>query len=181
MAGTAYLVDGGQGICNSAYVDNVIHAIQLAIEAPNADGRAYLIGDAERVTWEDLWKPIAEALGFDLSEIIVPGPTIFSPRRGHRLRKSRVARRLLEALPKRFRCILKASYAEWRRQAAEVQNSSRFDVTEELALLHRCRTKLLSTKAERELHYRPIVSFEEACVRSSRWLTFAGYATVEAR
>src|SRR5439155_19875927 len=57
LARTAYLVEGGHGICNSAYVDNVVHAIQLAIDAPNADCRAYLIADAERITWPQFCKP----------------------------------------------------------------------------------------------------------------------------
>jgi hypothetical protein len=49
------------------------------------------------------------------------------------------------------------------------------EVSEERALLHRCRYKLPFTKAEVELGYRPIVTFEEGCRRSVAWLTFAGY------
>ena len=36
LAGTAYLVEGGRGICNAAYVDNVVHAVRLASSAPAA-------------------------------------------------------------------------------------------------------------------------------------------------
>jgi nucleoside-diphosphate-sugar epimerase len=178
LAQTAYLVEGGQGICNSAYIDNVVHAIQLAIETSIADGRTYLIADAERVTWAEFCQPIADALGFDLTEISVSAPT-FRREWTRGFRNSQAFRWLRGALPKAVRQSLKAGYAEWLRHVAKSEVRPRLDVTEELALLHCCRTKLPFTKAERELNYRPIVSFEEACLRSVRWLTFAGYPTVQ--
>ncbi|MGL5080092.1 MAG: NAD-dependent epimerase/dehydratase family protein, partial [Microcoleaceae cyanobacterium] len=52
--GTAYLVNSGKGICNSIYIDNLVHAVHLAMIAPNADRQAFLVGDAETVTWADL-------------------------------------------------------------------------------------------------------------------------------
>jgi 2-alkyl-3-oxoalkanoate reductase len=55
--GTAYLVNGGTGICNSIYVDNLVHAIHLALTAPgNADREAFLVGDAETVKWAEIYK-----------------------------------------------------------------------------------------------------------------------------
>jgi hypothetical protein len=53
-------------------------------------------------------------------------------------------------------------------------------VTEERALLHRCRYKLPWHKAETILGYAPEVSFAEGCRRSVAWLAFAGYPVVGA-
>src|SRR6185503_8214586 len=65
LAGTACWLDDGRGICNSLYVDNLVHAIHLALHAPGVDGQAFLVGDEETVTWADLYRPIARALGID--------------------------------------------------------------------------------------------------------------------
>ena len=184
LAGIAYLVEGGHGVCNSAYVDNVIHAIRLAIEVPKADGQTYLIGDSEKVTWAELCQPVAAALGFDLAAISVPAPSTFQAGWRQRLADSDTLRRLIGNLPKPVRRGLKAGYVEWRNQKTnhgEMTFSPRIKITEERALLHRCQTKLFSIKAERELGYRPIVSFEEANRRSIGWLTFAGYPTIMAK
>src|SRR3546814_8202154 len=40
LDGTAYLVDGAQGICNAIYVDNLVHAVTLAITGTRCDGEA---------------------------------------------------------------------------------------------------------------------------------------------
>src|SRR5439155_23680403 len=96
LAGTACLVEGGHGICNSAYIDNVMHAIQLAIDAANADCRAYLIVDAEKITWAQFCKPIADALGFDLVELRVDTPCF---QRRWRFVASQVLRSMVNTLP----------------------------------------------------------------------------------
>src|SRR3984893_2152665 len=68
-ASRAYVVDGARGICNSIYVDNLGYAVHLALTVPNIDGEVFLIGDRETVTWRDLYRPIADALGCDLDEV----------------------------------------------------------------------------------------------------------------
>jgi 2-alkyl-3-oxoalkanoate reductase len=184
LAGTVYLVEGGHGICNSAYIDNLVHAIRLAIEVPESDRQAYLIGDSEQVTWAELCRPIAVALGFDLEAISVPAPSSFQPGWQQKIRDSHALRYLIDGMPQPVRRGLKAGYAEWRKtrnNPGQFGLSPRINISEERALLHRCQTKLHSIKAERELGYRPVVSFEEACRRSVGWLTFAGFPTVEAR
>jgi hypothetical protein len=48
-----------------------------------------------------------------------------------------------------------------------------------MALLHSCRYKLPSDKAEAVLGYRPPVSFPEACRRCVGWLAFADYPVAD--
>ena len=76
LRGGASLIDRGRGVCNSIYVDNLVHAIDLAARATGVDGEAFLVGDAERVTWADLYGPIASALGYELSSV----PSVEPPR-----------------------------------------------------------------------------------------------------
>jgi len=46
------LVNGGNGICNSLYVDNLIKAMWLATDRENATGNVFIISDAQPVTWK---------------------------------------------------------------------------------------------------------------------------------
>jgi nucleoside-diphosphate-sugar epimerase len=47
LSGEAYLVEGGAGICNALYVDNLVHAVELALTTARIDGEAFLVGEAE--------------------------------------------------------------------------------------------------------------------------------------
>jgi nucleoside-diphosphate-sugar epimerase len=183
LAAEAYLVGGGLGICNSAYVDNVVHAIRLALSTPAADRQAYLIGDAEEVTWADLCRPVAEALGIDFEHVPRPGPTWTAGRpslreRLRRVRGSPLGRSVLAALPVPLREGLRAGLAASRREREASGAPPEPQVTEERAMLHTCRYRLPWTKAETELGYLPIVSFAEGCRRSIGWLAYAGYPVV---
>ncbi len=47
------LVDGGVGLANPVYVDDVVDALLLAATHDEAVGEAFLIASGERVTWRD--------------------------------------------------------------------------------------------------------------------------------
>lgn len=174
LAGGAVLVDGGTGICNALYVDNLVHAIELSLTALGADGEAFLLGEEETVTWRDLYRPVVEALGLSLEQL----PTeAVAPPTGWGVR----TRQGLRSLPRPLRIALRGAAAAlrashgpaaspWHRPSPPRQTTPL-----ETLLLHRCRTKLPWTKARDRLGYHPIVSFEEGCRRSVAWLEFAGY------
>ena len=52
-AGRISLVDGGRGLCNAVYVDDVCEAIMAALERDDAVGGAYLLNGDARLTWGD--------------------------------------------------------------------------------------------------------------------------------
>ena len=52
-AGKISLVDGGRGICNAVYVDDVCEAIMAAIDRDDSAGAAFLINGDDRLTWGD--------------------------------------------------------------------------------------------------------------------------------
>jgi len=174
LAGAASLVEGGRGICNGIYVDNVVHAIRLALTAPGVDRQAYLIGDAETITWRDLYGPIAAGLGIDLDLLPTTSASAVARRvpMVDRVRGSAAFR----LVPAPVRAGMKAAYRTHRDARQKVPSGSAVPtVTLEKALLHTCAYKLPWSKARQDLGYQPLVSFADGCRRSVAWLDFAGY------
>jgi nucleoside-diphosphate-sugar epimerase len=185
LSGSAYWLDDGRGICNSVYVDNLVHAIHLASSAPGADAQAFIVGDAETVTWADLYRPIAEALGFDVRS--VPNATeMESPPswkdRFHAFRSRPAVKSKLALLPMRLRRTLETALSStavtypspWSHPSIVVSRTGP-TASREMALLYRCATKLPHSKAAETLGYRPVVAFQEGCRRTLEWLAFAGF------
>lgn len=178
----AWLLGAGDGVCNGIYVDNLVAAVTRCLTAPADAAGAYLVGDAERVTWSKFYHQVATALGLDPATIHrVPAAPVFrrTPKETvARLVSSRGVQALLPAAPgrlKRFGKHLLAAATEpaetndsWSLPA---EPAPRF--TQELALLQQCRWQLSSDRATERLGYRPVVDFPTAIQRSLAWLAFA--------
>ena len=186
LRGEAVLVEGGRGICNGIYVDNLVHAIRLAMTADGADRQAFLLGERETITWRDLYRPVLEALGRDLDQVpSVQGACDLAGAgaRAAELVRERVRRSLawLPPGPRHGVRVLRAAWragrappaSPWFRPAEPVPA-----VTLETALLQRCSYQLPWAKARAILGYEPQIPFPEACGRSIAWLAFAGYPVV---
>jgi nucleoside-diphosphate-sugar epimerase len=182
LGGRAYLVDGGRGICNTVYVDNLLHAVRLALTVPEADGETFLVGDRERVTWREFYEPIARALGIDPATI----PTLdrvpdFRPGVRDRLRALKSTSPVqfgLRCTPPSVKRSLKAAIAAWGDpNAAPSGGASRSGPrpTLEMTQLQQCQWQLPWSKATAALGYQPVVSSAEGMRRSIAWLRFAGY------
>ena len=186
LTGRAFVVHGARGICNSIYVDNLVHAIRLALTADRVDGHAFLVGDRETVTWRDLYEPIVEAMGMSFEEI----PSVNGSRsdasgfeRIIRMGDSKLGKPLLRILPRRLRNATYEGLSAWLEYRPDRSSFSKALPTPRVAdlertLLQTCNWKLPSQKAERMLGYSPQVSFQEGCRRSIEWLRFAGYPVV---
>lgn len=61
--GTVVLPDGGEGICNAVYVDDVVSAMILAAVRPEAIGQRYLISGPAPITWKQFYEGMASAVG----------------------------------------------------------------------------------------------------------------------
>lgn len=179
--GPAYLVQRGQGICNSIYIDNLVHALYLAMTAPHTDGEAFLVGDRERVTWADLYQPLAQALGFDLMQVPEASVPDLVPNWQERTRAPVQA--CLARLPGVLRSLAAAAWRRWHAVPPAspwaLPRSSPPLATREMALLYQCQYKLPYSKATRLLGYEPPVAFPQACRRTLAWLAFAGYRLVD--
>jgi 2-alkyl-3-oxoalkanoate reductase len=180
--GRAYLLNEGQGICNSIYVDNLLHAIRLALTSTEADGQAFLVGDREMVTWLDFYRPFAEALGMDLEAIVRLPIPVFERGLRDRLEGVRVSRSFQSAMPifpTKLKQAVKGALSGWNQGPMpsnwRLRGKSEPQISQEIALLQSCSYKLPSTKAEKLLGYEPPITFSEGCQRSIGWLQFAGY------
>lgn len=182
LAGKTALLNRGRGICNSIYVDNLVHAIYLAATRPNIDREVFLLGDEECVTWADLYQPIATALGYDLKD--TPEGIISSERESwfehlEPIRVSKTVQGLLSVIPHRFKLAAFRAYETILRYDAIISTSpqerQQISISYEMGKLYSCSYKLPHEKAKRILGYQPPVSFQEACQRTMAWLDFAGY------
>jgi nucleoside-diphosphate-sugar epimerase len=182
LNGQAYLINQGRGICNSIYIDNLVHAIFLAATVPQIDRQAFLVGDTETVTWADVYRPIADALGDDLAQVpeaIVPQ---FKPGLGQRfdaIRSSGMVQGLLGYFPMKWRRLASAAIVRLREGEAgspwRMPNAIAPMANKEMTELYQCRYKMPHQKATRLLGYEPPISFEEGCRRTIGWMGFAGY------
>jgi nucleoside-diphosphate-sugar epimerase len=62
-AGYLALVAGSQGICDVSYVDNLVDAMFLAEQHPDAVGQDFIISDGQPVLWRDFLNEYATMLG----------------------------------------------------------------------------------------------------------------------
>lgn len=177
---SAWLINQGQGICNTIYVDNLVHAIRLALgAAPAALGQAYLVGDAETVTWADFYGRTCDALGLGRERIHqVPVPN-FPPRnwldRLDGVRSSPLAQRMIAQVPRRLKRVAKGALKGLKPEAQpnpwHLPAAARGPgPTPEMVLLQQCGYRLPHVKAERQLNYQPPVSFAEGLDRTLAWL-----------
>lgn len=178
----AWLLRAGDGICNGIYVDNLVAAVACCLTAPTDAAGAYLVGDAEVITWEELYHTVAVALGLD-------------PRRIHRLAtlpdflpstQEKIADLVAHPVTQIFLPTMPSSLKRIGKQflAAVASSAPPPDswqlpalpaprVTQELALLQTCRWSLPSRLAHQRLGYTPVVDFSTALTRSLAWLAFA--------
>jgi nucleoside-diphosphate-sugar epimerase len=179
LGGRAALIDRGRGVCNSIYVDNLVHAIDLAAHAPGVDNEAFLVGDAERVTWADLYGPIASALGYALSSLPDAEPPRHVARFRDRLRDAarnsehlEPVRRTMAPATTLARSLLRRGRKSAGTASAAV-NGPFLDGMN--SRLQECSVKLPMIKAKQRLGYEPLVSFDEGVRRTIAWMQTAGY------
>ncbi|MDD5199711.1 MAG: NAD(P)-dependent oxidoreductase [Terrimicrobiaceae bacterium] len=179
--GRAWLYEGGTGICNGIYVDNLIAAIGLCLEAKSGAGQAYLVGDRETTSWADFYHLAADSLGVPRASIHrLPELPVFRKPFRERVENAVAqpwVQSLLPAVPGKVKQVTKTLLSSWNPprspDAWSLPSSPQPRITEEMALLQQCHCKLPHTKAAQTLGYEPPVPFAEGMRRSFAWLEFA--------
>lgn len=180
LNGSACFINQGEGVCNTVYVDNLVHAMQLAMTSAAVDGQAFFVGDRELVNWRDFYRPFAEALGVDPTQIsTVPIPEFAVPNRKQKLigsiRDSEWMQNALSLVSNELRQTIKQVIPKRKKSPTVVPQASLIQtqpiMSQEMSILQQSQYKLPFDKAEKILGYEPIVSFEDACSRSIDWLT----------
>jgi nucleoside-diphosphate-sugar epimerase len=174
----AFLVDGGYGICNHIYVDNLIQAIELGITHPGAPNGAFYVADDIALTWRDFYRPIAKALDFDIDDFVelaaAPLPKKSLSDKILWLKRLRITQEVLPRLSPRLKSAVKAGL----KQYATPPFSGGFALPGratpiadwEISQLHTCTTRLPMDRAQEELGYKPSICADEGLERSARWL-----------
>lgn len=179
--GRAWLFEDGSGICNSIYVDNLIHAAMLCLDAARGAGEAYLVGDNETVTWADFYQAAATHLNEPMTRVhrLTQLPTFEKSFRAkvERTVAQNWVQSLLPAVPFQLKRATKTLLASWNPPPAAdawaLPSAPGPQITEEMALLQQNRWRFPHDKAASALGYRAPVSFEDAMRRSFAWLRFA--------
>ena len=69
VSGSAYLVGDGGGICNLAYVDNLVRSIDAVVAHQAPAPGFYNIADDETTTWRQYYSALAAGLGVDMATV----------------------------------------------------------------------------------------------------------------
>lgn len=181
IEGRAWLYEGGRGICNGIYVDNLVAAIVNCLHATDDAAGAYLVGDAEKITWEQFYRAAALQLDVPWSSIhqVTRLPSF---QRSWRDRAGRAAahpfvQRLLPLVPwglkRSAKAVIAAASPSPRNESWTLPSPPRPHITQEMALLQQCAWKFPHARAEQNLDYRPPVTFTEGIDRSFAWWRFA--------
>ncbi len=197
----AILVDGGAGLANLVYVDNLVDAIVAAMESDAANGQAFLVADEERITWRDLYGRYRELLGNcppfrsyeELAKIqqanapswfgrcvanayrLVPEMVrcaVRSPEFRARVKAVPWLKPLVRAVPNALKQRLRSSGG--RTGGAEPATAAAAAKLPPPAAVALCksRTRFTAAKAKQVLGYVPRVSFDQAMVRIESWLRY---------
>lgn len=96
--GRVILVDGGQGLANTVYVDDLVDAMFLAAVRPEAIGEAFLVSSAEPVTWCELQGGFASILGVEERTVSMSAAEAIAHHRRQRWQGTSLLREGLSAL-----------------------------------------------------------------------------------
>lgn len=197
----AILVDGGAGVANLVYVDNLVDAIVAAMESDAANGQAFLMADEERITWRDLFERYRDMLGNcppfrsyeELAKIqranesgwfgrnVVHAfrllPEMFrcavrTPDFRARVKAIPWLKPLVRAIPKTFKQRLRSPGGQRSAPASGVAAALVKLPPPATVALCKSRTRFTSEKARRVLGYTQRVSFDQAMTQIQAWLSF---------
>ena len=181
LEGSAYVIAGGRGVCNGIYIDNLVHAVDLALQREEAAGEAFLVADDDAVTWRMLYEPVCRALGCSWDVVADLEPRSPRPTPSERLlafTEDPAARVVIDRIPgalrKPIRRMAVRPLAQERSQAVPRRPGL------ETSILQTCGYRFPTTKARRLLGFEPPIPFDEACRRTVAWLGFAGYPVAAA-
>lgn len=194
------LVDGGSGMCNAVYVDDVVDAIILAAVRDEGVGQSFLISGDRPVTWRQFFGAYEQMLG-QPSTVALSAADIRALHRERRKARGTV-RQVLRVLRReeqlRSRLLqLPALGVPYRLMSAALPDRVRVTIADRLfprvptpaeparrerpialpgayqTQFFQARTRVRIDKARASLGYKPRVSFEEGMRLTNQWAAWA--------
>lgn len=199
--GRQILINGGDGLGNAVYVDDLVSAMLLAAVKDEAAGEAFLISGEEPVTWREVYARFERMLGteartVDMTEaealeywrrwrkaqprLIGEGLRIVKQEQPirERLERSREGVWLREmastVLPESWQQKIKARLASGGRPSAPGPKELPIHpLTPQMIGFFKPRTRVRIDKAKRLLGYRPAFDFEAGMDLTEQWARWA--------
>ena len=200
--GRMILVNGGNGLCNAVYVDDVVSAMLLAAVKEEAVGEAFLISGEQPVTWRDFFDRYAHMLAISGTvSMSAAEAKAYSAKRQKRtsivketlsiLREEPLVRRRVlqtreaNALMKIIRLLLpKQIHQSLKRQigiserdcpleAASVGEKPIHPLDPYMVQFYATKTRVRVDKAKRMLGYQPDFDFESGMRLTEEWARWA--------
>jgi predicted dehydrogenase/nucleoside-diphosphate-sugar epimerase len=202
-ASRVILVDGGEGLCNPVYVDDVVTAMLQAATAPGAVGETVLVSGAGPVPWREFFGHYERMLGVSSTVSMSVAEALryhAQSQRGRRLLPE--LKRLLAEVPEARQRLFRTSEAElakrvgraiiprqaWdalkRRLAAPAGSTSATvpgpreerpiaPLNPDLVRFCSLRIRVRTDKAERVLGYQPAFDLEAGMKLTEQWAKWA--------
>jgi len=184
LSGTVILPNGGNGICNAVYVDDVCLAMLTAAVNEDVDGERFLISGNDPITWKDFYQAFASTLKIDSIKYMTSAEIkkiSFNPLKSIKLILGDPKRAvdweplksflvsLKYKLPSSFKSWIKYAYGKYKK----ISPKPVFVPNKQMFLLYDAPTVVEITKAKDKLGYVPQFSFEEGMQRTSEYLKWA--------
>jgi nucleoside-diphosphate-sugar epimerase len=182
----AFLVDGGKGVFNSVYIDNLIAGIRACCDDPGNPAGFYNIADSEHLTWRDFYEALSPALECDIARIADVSSDRLPWSAGAVLEYVQslplgngLYHRLKAALPDAAKAMIKGRLAgpyDYERVTTDYQQPS---VGRELWRLQQVKHKLPTAKFTQRFGWSPPVTFDEGIRRTINWLALLDYTSLQ--
>ena len=157
-SGLVPLIDGGAGVCNAVYIDDVAEAVLLAADRKQAVGEAFLIS-GEPITYRDFYERFARMLGGQRT-VPMSADEVIDRWRKKRRRKELVWRRILHGLAARLPHRARASDAVHLPDPVSVMLQAQFATAS-------------TEKARQLLGWEPSFDFETGADLTEQWARWA--------
>ncbi len=201
--GRMILIDGGSGLANAVYVDDLVSAMLLAAVKDAAVGEAFLISGPEAVSWRELWERFSRIVDAGpprtVSMSVDEARTFYDRHRretahvhqellrqfkqDQRFRDRLMATRELYALrelassilPEALQMKIKGRMSGGGKPPAPMDRSLPIHpLTPEMIDFYTPKTRVRIDKARRLLGYEPAFSLERGMELSGQWARWAG-------
>lgn len=181
--GRVVLVDGGEGLCNCVYIDDVVEALLRAATTEGVVGEEFLISSESAVTWREFFGAYERMLGIS-STVSIPAAVC----RRHALQAKVTPVTLARAFsfarrhPRLRGMIFDAPL--WRAPGLSSLRTRLLAADRPSRKIHwpdamqidsgEMQTRLKIEKARSLLGYRPRYDFEEGMALTEKWVRWAG-------
>lgn len=204
-SGRVILAEGGSGLCNAVYVDDVIQAMILAATRDEAVGEAFLVSAEEPVTWREFYGAYERMLGFE-STISMSLREIGELNKRYKKAQSTIGQvmtalrehpyilsRILQlpavarayrvasvltpnSLQNRLKNFLMAPSVSTRHHPLSSLEKPILPLTKARVDFFRAHTRVRIDKARRLLGYKPSFDFEQGMRLTEMWVRYSNLA-----